>query len=328
MLRYQLLDRCLKNRGRKWTWVDLLNEVNKGLLEDNPRGKGIGKTTLFEDLKDLEYRVYKADIEKIPEGRTQYLRYKDPNFSINGQPLSITEVSQLKSAIQVLTRFKGNPQFDWLNEIIPTLESKLGLVPIDNSIMTFESNSDYVGLSFISSLFNAIINKRTLELSYQDFKSPLAYDIIIHPYHLKQFNSRWYVYGYNDSRLRIENYALDRVKEIKESKVKYREDEIDWEDYFSDFIGVTRNEGDPEEIRLFIVDAKQAAYIRTNPLHQTQKSIKEVEGGFETSIKVIPNFELEKLILSFGGSVKVLSPEKLKDKIETHISEMLFIYSK
>lgn len=328
LLRYQILDRCLRNRGRRWTWKDLQNEVNKVLIENDTESKGIGKTTLFEDLKDLEYRIYNADIEKIQVGRTQYLRYSDSSFSINNQPLNDIEANQLKAAIQVLSRFNGNPQFDWIHEMIPMLESKLGLIPMDHAIMTFDHNLDYEGLIYIMPIFNAIINKRVLNITYQDFRSPLPYVVEVDPYHLRQYNNRWYIFGLNRSRERIENFALDRIKEIAESIESYNESNEDWEEYFSDIIGVSKLPEKVVEIRLFIADAVQADYIRTNPIHMSQKKIRQVIGGFETSIKVIPNFEFEKIILSFGEKVKIVSPDYLKEKVLGRLKESIALYSK
>jgi predicted DNA-binding transcriptional regulator YafY len=314
-IRYQILDRCLSNRGRRWTWKNLLDEVNKVLAETDPSAEGIGKTTLFADIQDLEYRVYSADIERIKEGRTTYYRYGDPDFSINNQPLSDMEVQKLKSAIQILSRFSGNPQFEWIHEMIPALESKMGLVKVDRPVMTFENNPDYEGLSYITPVFNAIVNKRVLNCTYQDFRSSLPYEIIIHPYHLKQYNKRWYMVGLNPGRNRIEHLALDRIKGLKEEDITYIEDDRDWQEYFSDFIGVTRLEGAPVEVRIRIFDEVQAAYIRTNPLHETQKPIRQVGEGYETSFKVIPNFELEKLLLSFGEKIRVEAPVSLVENI-------------
>jgi len=315
MRRYLILDQCLRNRGRRWTWQDLLDEVNEKLAEQDEFASTIGKTTLFSDLKDIEFRVFSSEIEKIKEGRTVYLRYADPNHSINKLPLSNTEANQLKSALEILSRFNGNPAFDWISEIIPKIEDKMGLVVTKNKVMTYDHNSDYEGLGFVTALFNAIVNKRVLQITYQDFRSPVPYDVTFHPYHLRQYNSRWYIFGWNENRKRIENMALDRIKAVIESKEPFREDETDWEDFFSDMIGVTRTNNEPIEVRLLITDSEQAAYIRTKPLHQSQKPIKQVEGGFETSIKVIPNYELEKLILSFGSRVVVLAPEELKSKM-------------
>jgi predicted DNA-binding transcriptional regulator YafY len=115
--------------------------------------------------------------------------------------------------------------------------------------------------------------------------------------------------------------ALDRIVEIEESKTKYSTiTDFDWEDYFSEMIGVSRSDTKPVEIKILIVDEAEASYINTKPLHQSQRKLKKVEGGYETSIFVIPNIELEKLILSLGENVKILSPlclkEKLKDRVE------------
>lgn len=327
LLRHQIIDKCLRNRGRKWAWQDILEKVNEALVEDNPKSKGVGKTTFFEDLKDFEYRVYKAEIKRTTEGKTTYYSYEDDNYSISNQPLRDSEARQLKSAIMVLSRFKGMPQFEWTNEIIPLLESKMGLVKTDKEVITFESNPDYVGLPNIPVLFNAIANKRVLKITYRDFKSSVAYDVEHHPYHLRQYNSRWFVFGYNPSWPdKIQCLALDRIKKIEETAIKYKSSETNWDDYFSDMIGVSRFNFAPTEIKLLILDAEQASYIQTKPIHQTQKQIRQVENGFETSIKVIPNYELESLILSFGERVKVLSPLDLRERLKERIKKLIKNY--
>ena len=158
-IRYLTLDKCLRNNGRLWTWQNLLEAVNDVLGEEiNPKTKQpmkIAKTQLYEDLKDLEYRVYNAPLKRNPDGKTVYYSYEDPNYSIQNAPLNETEAKQLKSALQVLSRFKGIPQFEFINEIIPAIESKLGLVSLEREVMSFENNLDYEGSKFITPLFNA-----------------------------------------------------------------------------------------------------------------------------------------------------------------------------
>jgi predicted DNA-binding transcriptional regulator YafY len=322
LLRYQVIDKCLRNRGRKWTWHDILEEVNQALNEDNPKSRGIGKTTLYEDLKDIEYRIYKLEIEKTKNGKTTYLRYANSSDSINNQPLNQSEATQLKAAVMVLSRFKGVPQFGWINEIVPIIESKMGLVKSEKEIISFESNIDYSGAKHIPALFNAILNKRVIKLIYQDFKSPIEYEVEIHPQYLKQFNSRWFIMSLTDKwKNKPQTHALDRIKDIQESETEYKElKDFDWDDYFSDMIGVTHFDMPLIEVKLLILDSQQAAYIDTKPLHQSQKKIKKVDQGYETSISVIPNYELEKLVLSFGERVKVLSPPDLVERLKERIT--------
>ncbi len=327
LTRYMAYDKCLSNRGRKWAREDLMAEVNRALSDEGLIG--IGKTQFYADINYMQFSGWQAPIEPFREGRRAYFRYTNPNYSINNQPINELEAQQLKSAVQVLSRIKGMPQFDWVNEMIPALEKKLGLITEKRETISFENDEDYEGRSFITPIFNAILNKRVLQISYQDFKSEQPYQIEFHPYYLKQFNSRWYALGYNPA-LKLQNWtvALDRIKApLVELQTAYIYKEIDWEDYFSDFIGVSKNEGKPDDVRLLIMDEEQAAYIRTKPLHQTQKEIKKTELGFETSISVIPNYELEKLILSFGERIKVLSPQSLKDKITKRIREANAIYT-
>jgi predicted DNA-binding transcriptional regulator YafY len=288
-----------------------LEEVNRELIRED--FDPVGKTTFFKDIVDIE-RVYKTTIEKYTgeSKKVVYYRYEDPEFSIRTQPISENEVAQFKATIQILSRFKGLPQFDWVNEMIPMIETKLGLSSIqERNIISFEKNEDYSGLEHITPLFNAIMYKRPLSILYQDFKSLIEYEIEFHPYHLKQYNNRWYVFGKDVGREKIPvtNLALDRIKAIEEKNVEYYYQEIDWEDYFSDIIGVTRKDAPIEEIKLLIKDEEQAAYISTKPLHQSQKKIRKTELGLETSIRVIPNYELKKLLLSFGDRIEVLAPE-------------------
>jgi predicted DNA-binding transcriptional regulator YafY len=302
--------------------------VNEALIADNPNSNGIGKTTLYEDLKSIEYKIYNIEIEKIKDGKTTYLRYANPNDSINSQPLSEKEAKQLRAAIMVISRFKGMPQFEWIHEIIPILESKMGLIETEKEIISFESNLDYSGAIHIPALYNAIQNRKALKLSYQDFKSAFPYEVEIHPQYLKQFNSRWFVMSFTEKWTnRPQTHALDRIKEIQEVKTKYiTVKDFDWDDYFADMTGVSKFDKGPIEVKLLILDDEQASYINTKPLHQSQKRLKKVEGGYETSINVIHNYELEKLILSFGERIKVLSPLILRDKIKERVNKLINYY--
>lgn len=324
LTRYLAYDRCLRNTGAKYTWKNLIEVANEALHEEGL--EGIGKTQFYADMQYMEMCDWKAPIEKYKDGRTVYFKYSDPSYSINNQPLNETEAKQLKSAIQVLSRFKGIPQFEFINEIIPAIESKLGLVNIDKEVMSFENNLDYEGAKFITPLFNAIVNKRSLNVDYQDFNSALPYTIAFHPYYLKQYNNRWFVFGYNElTKNEFWNMALDRIKSIKETKENYLETEIDWEEYFYDLIGVTKKiESQLITIKL-LFSPSQAPYVITKPIHPTQK-IKNTESGLEVWIEVVPNYELEKLILSFGESVKVISPDMFKKIILERIEKINILY--
>lgn len=289
LIRYQILDRCFRNTGRNYYFEDLQEEINKVLQEIDPEGRGISRRQLFLDIQFMESEAgWLAPIERVRIDRKMVYRYEDPKFSISNQPLNVTEIKQMESALQIMERFSGLPQFEWVSELIPVMENRLGIKGGGQKVISFDSNIDYTGQQFLGPVFNAIANRRVLLATYQDFKSAEPYTLVFHPYYLKQYNNRWFAFGLNeDAGEPAWTLSLDRMHTIEETGKNYQESDIDWDEYFFDIIGVTRlKDRAVEEIKLkFTADI--APYISTKPLHATQKE-NRVEDGLEVRIKVIP----------------------------------------
>ena len=308
--RYLAYDSCLRNPGRRYTWRDLRDAANRSLEQQS--ADPIGKTQFFKDINALKGPPWYAPIVS----ENSYYRYTDSSFAITNQPLNELEAEQIKSALVVLSRFKGLPQFEWVHEIIPKIEKNFGLDNRKGEIIGFDQNIDLKGLEYLGELFNAILYRKVLKIQYRSFKSDLPYYQTIHPYYLKQFNNRWFLFGLNAELQLVRVLALDRIIEIEELKVPYQENtQYDFTDYFEDMIGVTKPQDTEMQVIKLWFSPSQAPYIDTKPLHGTQK-VKSWDGtGMIMTIEVVPNFELEQLILQFGENCKVLEPVELKEKI-------------
>jgi predicted DNA-binding transcriptional regulator YafY len=70
---------------------------------------------------------------------------------------------------------------------------------------------------------------------------------------------------------------------------------------------------------------ESAPYVQTKPLHPTQKT-EEKNEHLIVRIKVMPNYELESLILSFGENVEILKPELLRENIRMRLKNSLNNY--
>ena len=315
LLRYQVLDRCFRNTGRMYFWDDLLNECNDALMDFDPECGGIGRRQLFDDIRFMESEQgWSIALERIRYDRKVYYRYEDPSFSINNQPLNESEAEQIKAALQIFSRFSGTPQFAWVNEMIPMLETKFGLIERKNEVISYESNIDLKGLEYLTPLFNAIINERVLKIMYQDFRSQNPYELILYPYYLKQYNNRWFILGFNENHNQIYTLALDRIVSLEETNEDYKPTDTDWDDYFYDMIGVTRQSGVEVCEVILKFSPEIAPYVITKPIHPSQ--INKIDSsGLEIKIKVIPNHELENVILSYGEKVMVVTPQELKERI-------------
>ena len=327
VLRYNALDKCFSNPGRKYYFDELLEVVNNTLFEEDPRSSGIQVRQLREDIRFMKSESgYAAPVEACREGKKAFYRYSDNNFSINQSPLNKSEAEQLRSAISILQRFEGSPEFEWVNEIGPMLKDQFGFKSDERKIIGYETNVDYSGYEYISTLFNAIANKRVLKVVYQPFEKP-SFEFDFHPYYLKQFNNRWFVFGRNESNdVNQWTVPLDRIESVEEIDFVYHKDKTDWEDYFYDIIGVTKPfNGKVEEVKI-LVNKIQSPYIITKPLHPSQRVEKLENGDLMVRIKVIPNYELETMLLSFGDKITILSPDSLKSIILRRIKNNLENY--
>jgi len=170
IIRYQALDKCFANKGKRYYIEDLLEVCNTALFNFDSTLIGIKKRQLYDDIKFMESEQgWSIPLDKIKDGRRAFYRYEGESFSINNQPLNDAEADQLKSAMLVLTRFKGVPQFEWVNELIPKLDKTFNLYNKDQEIISFDTNQFLIGTDFITPLFNAIQNKQTLRIEYKSF---------------------------------------------------------------------------------------------------------------------------------------------------------------
>ena len=267
LIRYLAYDRCLSNPGRRFGYTDLIEEANAALATEGL--EGIGKSQFYKDIEFLQVSEYQAPIEKYRDGGAKvYYRYSDPDYSIRKKPISKSELDTIKSAISVLTRFRGLPQFEWIYEVIPTLEDKLGVVSKEREIISFDSNVDYSGNHWLPELFHAAINQQCLHIGYKPFHSEDVIEFDMHPHYLKQYNGRWFLFGLHEQlNVPTWNSPLDRIVSIAHSEIPFKETEVDWFEYFDDMIGVTRKEGQvPEEIKLWArLEHGQCVARKRNP---------------------------------------------------------------
>jgi predicted DNA-binding transcriptional regulator YafY len=268
---------------------------------------------------------YEIELEKKKDGKEVYYRYADPDFSIKNKGLNESEAAQIKESLMVLTRFKGMPQFEWIEEVVAKFESSFGLKKGAEKIIGFDENKDYTAVRHISTLFNAILHKKVIKVVYKDFKTLTEYDVILHPYYLKQYNNRWFCFGYDTGKKKISNLALDRIIQIEQKELKYlKNTHVDFDEYFEEIIGVTLKEEIAIEKITLKVNKKHWPYIESKPLHGTQKKRKgeEDENTITISIEVRPNYELEALLLSHGENIEIVSPLHFKEKFLERIKNI------
>lgn len=325
-IRYHALDRCFSNPGRQYFIEDLVEACNNAIYDHAGIMDGVKKRQVQEDIAFMESEAgWSILLDKIRDGRRVYYRYEDSRYSINNQPLNETEVNQLKETIYMLNRFKGAPQFGWMEEILARLENTFKLRGTTVNAVGFEHNPYLKGLNLFSELFNAIVNKQTLCIMYKKFSGE-AKEYTFHPYFLKQYNDRWFLFGLCErlkEKMSITNFALDRMEKIASSNIPYIENShVDFNEYFEDIIGVTVYEKDLEKVTLEI-DNNLFPYVETKPLHGSQKIKERNQTTTTIELNLIINYELENLLLGYLDKIKIITPNHLRKKMLLRVKEAI-----
>ena len=358
LVRYKILDELLSNPSRRYTRKDLYNIVLQRLKSIDDEAT-LTKRTIEKDLYDLQDRPFEMEI--IEEGGygEKFVRYADQSQSLFSKPLSDDEKVLLREVLNTLGQFDGLDSFDWLQALQERLndpDSLLGFpqgYPSEHGkIISFSKNPYLNNLSeegprpianALSSLFSAISSQTTVTVYYKKFNEDEIKTFVVFPYLLKQYNDRWYLICalFNADPNFIMNLPLDRMLRVEMvPQIPFQPCAVDLEDRFSRIVGVTYRY-DREEIPIvFAVSTDKAPYIKTKPIHETQREFIETEQKewkqrypmldnyrfFE--IECIPNNELMSLFFSFDKDIIVISPKEIRDEITEELDKQFSTYKR
>lgn len=317
LIRYNTIDKCLRNKYRQWTLGDLVEACSDALYEYEGIDKGVSMRTVQLDIQMMRSDKLGYNAPIVVEDK-KYYKYSDPGYSITNNPLTDNDLNKLNEVVDILRQFKGFSHFQEMTGMIQRLEDKVYSARTQQkSIVHLETNEKLRGIEHIDTIYQAVHKKEVLNLLYQSFKARQPNTIHFHPYLLKEYRNRWFVLGRRSAKEPLVTLALDRIREISiADDIQYVENhDFDAEEHFKNVIGVTVEQGKrPQRVHLK-VDRKNAPYVITKPLHPTQEIVSKSKLGIEIIINVQLNYELEREILGFGESIEIISPLKLRNRI-------------
>ncbi|KQR92423.1 transcriptional regulator [Chryseobacterium sp. Leaf180] len=316
LIRYKTLDKCLKNKYKKYTLEDLIDECSDALFEFEGKESFVSRRTVQLDLQNMrsEKFGYEAPIEVFEK---KFYRYSDPEYSIHQISVTENDLKAMNNAIQILKQFKDFSMFKDMNGVIQKLEDSIQSTQ-QKSIIHLDKNERLKGLEYIDVLYESILNKKVLKICYKSFKAREQNLLTVHPQLLKEYNNRWFLICWHKKA--IYNLALDRIVSIEtDLETQYIDKDFDADRYFGEVIGATVSESQRGQNVIFTVTSDHAPYIKTKPFHHSQEIISEDEHSTTFKICVQLNFELERMILGMGEFLTVVGPRKLKERIKKSI---------
>jgi len=283
--------------------------ASKG-IELNPQSSVLYKYLRFLEVKDL--------VRVKTKGKVKYFSLK--NIREDEYPtITSRDVPFLVILQKSLENYTNLPLADELsslinkNKWIESHETSFKAIELD-------STSNSIHSELLSFFYYRILDTETVSFTYKKFEDTESKVVELEPYLLKEHNRRWYLIGKkaicdaNDSSYLT--YALDRIESInweQSSNEFNRDHSFDPEIYWEHSIGLFR--GKPEKVSFQLKNdfMNNIDFIKTSPIHKSQK-IKEIdEQWIEVELFVYPSFELVRELRKFGvHNIRNLKPETIE----------------
>ena len=185
-----------------------------------------------------------------------------------------------------------------------------------------------LGTEHIFDLLHAIRTSQLVLMDYQKHSEDTSTERLVEPYALKEFKGRWYLLSKDKKDEILKTFGLDRIKRVEILKKKFVfPSDLNPSDYFQNCFGIIKSEDeDPVEIVLSF-DPLQGKYIKSYPLHESQKVIVDNDKELRISLKVYETHDLIMELLSYGLVFEIIQPQSLVDIMSKTIKKMQHLYN-
>lgn len=250
---------------------------------DRDENGTFGLRTLQRDIKTIE-EVFGMEIRYV-KGKGYHIESRDPEYA--------DRFKNLLSEFEILASVgadSGTRDF-----IIP--EQRKMSLHID-----------------VQDVLMAIKQRRRVRFSYSLPRlGGKVSEYVAEPYFLKQSQNRWYLVAMDDGVLKC--FELGRFTSFRVLGEEFVRDEgVRAEELFRDCFGIWDDPRMPvEDIRLRF-SALDGRFIKTLPLHSSQK-VEETNEYVEVSLRLKVTNDFVMALLSRSSSLEVLYPQSLKSRL-------------
>ncbi len=212
----------------------------------------------------------------------------------------------------------------WLLDTYSTADTLSQHTALKDRIITEEIPS---GHDWLTAIMNAMTENSVIEITYKNFQYEKSYTFPVEPYCLKMFRKRWYLLARsrNDERMRL--YGVDRIEDINATDKRFvLPDDFDAKEYFSGYFGVVLDK-DVKPVRIVLRAYNQHQhYLRTLPLHPSQKEIYTCEEYADFELFLRPTYDFCMELMHVGKMIEVLEPQSLRHTMHLWTHDLYNLY--
>lgn len=333
LIRYRVIDECLTNKGRPFPNKEQLREACEDRLYGSQNAR-VSISTIEKDLNAMRFDSalgYEAPIAFDKYQKGYY--YSEEGYTIKKVPLREEDMEALLFAAQTLYQFKDVPVFTAFEHVLAKLKEHVSLSGTTMSEeyrehMLFEDSHKGTGERHLINLLKAIREKNQVKVRYTFFQEgkPTKW-YLLEPFLLKQFRLRWYLIARDVEADKVKTFGLDRMEEIIHEETFFIGPDFNASGYYKDTFGINHTGGIPEKI-ILKVDALEAKYFLSRPIHSSLKWVRSEPDGEVLELYLVVNHDLVNELLSWSPHLTVLAPLQLRSEVIQRLHALRERYEK
>jgi len=247
------------------------------------------------------------------------------------------DVKDIGSIYGIYIEYDFSGKFYFIEEEFePEIYNRLfEALDVYNALKVNEQNKQHIcfekrqaqGTEHLYGLLHAIKNHFIISFAYQKYYSDHVSQRTVMPLALKEFKYRWYLAACDTYDNLVKIYALDRMLELEISKKHFpSKPEFNLNNMLNHCFGIIiPNDEKPQKVVLSF-DSFQGKYIKSLPLHETQKILIDNDKELRVSLNIFLTHDFKMEVLSYGETVKVLEPKSFVEEIKENYQKAMRHY--
>lgn len=181
------------------------------------------------------------------------------------------------------------------------------------------------GTALINGILYAIQNNFQIAFTHTKFWNMEITQRTVKPIAIKESQHRWYLIAQGNKDGKVKNFGFDRISDLKILNTKFKPIVFNVEKAYKHAFGIETYE--PVQKVILVFSWQQGNYIKSFPLHTSQKIISDTEDALQIELYIHPTNDFIMELLKYGSEVKVKEPQQLRNKIKKRIIAMMSINS-
>lgn len=292
----------------------------------------------FNIVRKLSQKRYSSyeELEHFLEREFEMLQLSDDtlefNFSKRTLQRDIKEIRNILGIDIVYNRQEKGyyiVQDDYSSELfLKTIEeiNSFSALKLTNSLVNivYLEKRKPKRAEFLPDIVQAIQKKKKIQFTYQKFGEDHSTIRQVSPLAIKEFKNRWYLIA--DDQSLIKNFGLERMLQVDTLSERVDDIVFNYDEKYQHCFGIMAPNAEKPSIIILSVDHKQAAYLKSLPLHASQiiLSEDEYEVQLQLTVYITPDFVSE--LLSMGDLIKVIEPKVLQEQLIEHAEKITHLY--